>query len=338
MKRQVRRRAPGTCINGPAATTTLMRIVRPANKYVYAADVCILTSYFNPTGYSSKLRNYRKFIAPIIKGGLHHVVVECSFNNGGYEIPEGPGVVRVNANDILWQKERLLNIALQHVPSTCTKVVWIDSDILFANPRWAVETSALLDDYHIVQPYEYAIRLPRNRVNYTSGGLTYNSFALVYNKYPNALINGNFNKHGHTGFVWAGRKDVFEDLGFYDACLSGVADHLMAHSFCGDWHSPCLQRMFLDNKIFFGHYEAWSKKIFERVQGRMGCTPGTVLHLWHGEMANRRYLENMQHLAGTDFDPAQDLALNDAHCWELRRNNGEIVSWTKSYFTQRQED
>jgi hypothetical protein len=315
-----------------------MRLVKPASHYEYAEDICIITSYFNPASYRSKLRNFKKFIDPIRKSGLNYIIVECSFHNRGFEIEDPGHTIRVNSNDILWQKERLLNISLQHVPDTCTKIVWIDSDILFTNPRWAIETSALLEEYPVIQPYEYAIRMPRNRTNYSEGGHTYNSFGLVYKKYPNALLDGNFNKHGHTGFVWAGRKDIFDELGLYDASISGVADHLMAHSFCGDWHSPCVKRMFLENDKFFSHFQAWSEKMYGRIRGRISYCSGTILHLWHGSAENRRYLENTQFLSSTDFDPTEDLHLNETCCWELRKKNTDLASWTKSYLDHRQED
>src|SRR4051794_6763994 len=120
-------------------------IISPASDYTYADDLCIITCYFNPEKYKSKKKNFAQFIAPITKAGLNHIIVECAFNNSSFEIPESPNVIRVNSNAVLWQKERLLNIALKAVPMKCSKIVWIDCDIQFSNARWATETSLLLD-------------------------------------------------------------------------------------------------------------------------------------------------------------------------------------------------
>jgi len=151
-------------------------------------------------------------------------------------------------------------------------------------------------------------------------------------------LEGDFLLHGHTGFVWAIRKDIINKVGFYDACLSGGADHLMAHAFCGDWHSLCLRRMFLDNKAFFNHYEAWAKTIFEKIKGNVTFTKGVIFHLWHGDQKDRRYLENIQHLSSCEFDPTKDIYLNESGCWELTKERKDVLEWSTEYFMQRNED
>jgi hypothetical protein len=312
--------------------------MEPAARYACADDICIITSYFNPSGYRTKKENFERFIAPVKKAKLNYVVVECSFNGKGFELPESKNIIRVNAGTILWQKERLLNIALKHVPEKCTKIAWIDSDILFSNTNWAVETSHLLDKYKIIQPFEYAVRLPKGNSFTSDLNEVYTGFGYVYTKYPNSLLEGNFNLHGHTGFAWAGRKEVFERLGFYDACIAGSADHVMAHSFCGDWDSACLNKMFLDNGMYRNHYIKWSEKIYKKVKAKVSYTEGVVFHLWHGEIKHRRYLERMQYLNDYNFDPEKDLYLNETGCWEINESRAELIPLAGYYFAERKED
>jgi len=89
------------------------------------------------------------------------LVVECSFNHSLYELDEKDAdiLVRVNAQSRIWQKERLLNIALEHTPKEYTKFCSLDCDIIFQNPSWVIETSKFLDIYPVVQPFEYSYRL-----------------------------------------------------------------------------------------------------------------------------------------------------------------------------------
>jgi hypothetical protein len=64
----------------------------------------------------------------------------------------------------MWQKERLLNELLIEVVAEwpwCSKVVWLDQEVIFANNDWVSLTSKLLDQFVVVQPFAEAIRLPR---------------------------------------------------------------------------------------------------------------------------------------------------------------------------------
>lgn len=312
--------------------------IAPAAAYAYADDLCIITCYFNPEKYKTKKKNFDQFIAPIMAAGLHYIIVECAFNDAGFEIPASANVIRVNSNAVLWQKERLLNIALGAVPAHCTKIAWLDCDILFSNEHWATEASALLEQVPVVQPFTHAVRLPEHHTYYNGEGHVYNGFAAVHRHYPDVKLKGNFELHGHTGFVWAARKEVFEGIGFYDACLSGVADHLMAHSFCGDWQSACIQKLIASNPKYLAHFQDWSKKIYEKIGGQIGFIEGVVLHLWHGDHLQRRYLENSQFLSQTPYNPPDDLYLNNSQCWEIRENRELLTDWTQFYLSSRKED
>ena len=55
-------------------------------------------------------------------------------------------LVQLRGGDVLWQKERLLNLGLKTLPDGCDKVAWIDGDVLFARPDWAAETARLLEE------------------------------------------------------------------------------------------------------------------------------------------------------------------------------------------------
>ena len=74
--------------------------------------------------------------------GLPLVVVELTFGNTApfslLDQQDAEVLVqrRTQPSNVLWQKERLLNIALEHLPDNCTKVVWLDADTFFTNPNW----------------------------------------------------------------------------------------------------------------------------------------------------------------------------------------------------------
>ena len=102
-----------------------------------------MTSYYNPVRYKRRLSNYRIFRENL---GVPLITVELSFN-GQFELTEEQAdiLIQISGGAVLWQKERLLNVALQAVPSSCTKVAWLDCDILFDTPNWIEAADGLLD-------------------------------------------------------------------------------------------------------------------------------------------------------------------------------------------------
>jgi hypothetical protein len=93
-----------------------------------------ITSYFNPLGYRTRLANYRTFRQHL---GLPLLTVEQG-RGGRFDLDERDATVllQVPSGDVMWQKERLLNLALGALPPECETVVWLDSDILFDGDDW----------------------------------------------------------------------------------------------------------------------------------------------------------------------------------------------------------
>jgi hypothetical protein len=131
----------------------------PTGLYEAADDLGIVTAYFNPAGYRTRRVNHDLFAQRILASGLRLLTIECALGEAAFELPESPNVLRVRARTVLWHKERLLNLGIARLPPECTKVAWLDGDLLFDNPAWAVETSRLLDDHAVVQPFVCPLRM-----------------------------------------------------------------------------------------------------------------------------------------------------------------------------------
>jgi len=241
---------------------------------------------------------------------------------------------------VMWQKERLLNVAIGRLPVSCTKVVWADCDVLFVDNDWADRTSALLDSYPIVQPFDRVIRLPRGHFTYQGQGDLWPSFAAVARQHPDLMLAGDFARHGHTGFAWAARREILEKHGLYDACISGSGDHMMAHAFFGDWSSPCMGRILgaPPSSPHRAHFAAWCKSLYGEVRARVGVASGALLHLWHGEIDNRRHVLRNQELASFDFDPASDLHIGPQGAWEWNSDKPALHQWAVNYYPSRKDD
>jgi hypothetical protein len=315
-----------------------MSTVAAAERYEPSDELTLLTTYFNSHGYRTKRRNYDRFRERIEASGLRLVTVECAFGTDEFELPPGPGVRRVRGRDLMWQKERLLNLAISELPKSARKVAWLDGDILFERPDWAVRAARLLDDVPVVQLFDRAIRLPRDHDAYTGAGDLWDSFAAVYRTRPQILLSGDFAAHGHTGFAWAARREWLDAHGLYDACIAGSGDHMIAHAACGDWTSPCIRRIIGDNNRHRDYFTAWAKRQYRDVRAALGCVPGTLLHLWHGETENRRYVLRNRELAEFGFDPSADVRIGASGCWEWSSRKAELHRWARDYFGHRRED
>jgi hypothetical protein len=307
-------------------------------RYRPADDLCVVTCYYNPEGYRTKLDNYLVFEQTMRSSGINLVTVECSMGGRDFELPEQEGLVRIRGRDVMWQKERLLNIAIANVAGQFQKIAWLDCDLLFTNPDWAVETSQALNRYPVLQPFDTVVRLPRGAMDDSEGSERWRGFGAAYSEDPHALLSGDFMRHGHTGFAWAARKEILADRGLYDGCVAGSGDHMMAHAFAGDWHGRCIRRIFGDNSAHWRHFAAWSKAIYSGVRASVGHVPGTLLHLWHGDTENRRYVHRNRDLAGFGFDPRADVAIGPSGCWEWNSAKPELHQWAMNYFGLRKED
>jgi hypothetical protein len=308
------------------------------DNYAPVQDLCLITSYFNWNKYKTKRKNFDLFLNTLKRSGLQFLIVECALAGSQYELRPAGNVIQVMSNSVLWQKERLLNIALRHVPEQITKVAWIDGDVIFTNPTWAVETSSQLERYSVVQLFDSAVRLPPGSFSYKGIGDWYRSFGYAYSSSPDVLLKGASAEHGHSGFAWAARRECLDALGFYDGCIAGNGDHAMAHAFCGDWESPCVYSIFGASGPMHEHFREWCEVIYREVRGDMGYVPGCLLHLWHGNVANRRYQDRCSQLLDVGFNPYTDLFRNRMGCWEIAAHRESLRMWEENYFASRIED
>jgi hypothetical protein len=297
-------------------------------------SVWVITSYFNWSRFHSKIENYWTFRTELEKLGANLLTVECALSNQAFEIPPGRGVIHVRTASLLWQKERLLNIALDALPNTCRFVAWVDCDLIFLNKQLLGDIVAQLQNHAVVQLFDGMIRLLR-------GHVTAEGCAVPAGSFMGGLLDSVMRpataRVGHPGFAWAGRREILEACnGFYDACIVGGADRVMAHAFLGDYHAPVVSRIAMGR--IAGHYLQWARHAYQVVQGSVSVVRGTVLHLWHGDSRDRRYFERHIPVADFDFDPDRDLAKNQWGCWEWASAKRELHEWMEAYFEARRED
>lgn len=121
----------------------------PVQKCSPVKNLAVVTCLFNPCNSQSRLNNFRRFERSL---GVPVVTVELSFD-GEFQI-DGAIQIRGDESHLMWQKERLLNIAIESLPDDVDAVAWVDADLIFQNPLWYVQVKHLLTTHEYVQLFE----------------------------------------------------------------------------------------------------------------------------------------------------------------------------------------
>ncbi len=313
-------------------------IIRPAMRYTAPKDLWVVSTYFDSEGYSSKLRALRAYMATMERSGIPLLLVEGAFGKRPFLLPESDRVLHVRCPSILWQKERLLNIAIDHLPPSCMKVAWLDTDVFFENADWAVETASLLDEHPVVQPFDVALWLPKGTTAFRGKGLAWSGFAAASQRHPGLFLSGDFDRHGHSGYAWAARRELIAKHGLYDRSIVGSGDHLMAHVMMGDLWSPCVTNSVGAETAFRASLEDWGRPFHEDVRSDVGFISGALLHRWHGDRKKRRYYKRMVGLLARQYDPSLDVREAPSGALEWTEHGAALGRWMKDYFSGRKED
>lgn len=297
-----------------------------------------ITTYFNPCGYVTRRRNYDHFLKGMRESGVPCVTVECAFGDAPFELPPALDVIQVRAKTLLWQKERLLNLAASWLPKECKYVAWLDCDIVFDNARWARDLVSTLRTHKVAQVFESCLRLQKGNSPGAVPDMA-ESFAAVMARRPELLNAGRYDVHGHTGYGWAIHRSIFDEVGLYECAVSGSADHFMAHAIFGDYNF-CIQNALKHDAGQIEHLKQWGRRFHHHVQGSLGVVPGRIRHLWHGDTVNRRYFLRMHEITDLGFDPWTDLLLRPGAPieWSPNIDKPGLKDYFANYFASRRED
>src|SRR5215204_187472 len=310
-----------------------------------AQPLWAITSYFNPMRYERRLANYRTFREHL---AVPLITVELSYAAEEFDLREGEAdiLIQLSGRDVLWQKERLLNVGLGALPSECTKVVWLDCDVIFGSGGgWDEEVSGLLDEFVLVQAFSRVHHLPGDlplgEASPATAKFNQPSVAsTVASGLPTrtSLIRAHERKSGTcvNGFAWTARRELLDEHGFYDACIVGGGDRAMAAAAYGIFDE--MTQLHSMNERQEGYYLAWVKPYFESVGGAVSFAECDLFHLWHGEMSDRRTRERHEGLGRFRFDAYDHIAIDENGPWRWDSDKLHMHEWVKEYFASRRED
>ncbi len=299
-----------------------------------------ITCYFNPAGYRRKLTNYQVFRRNL---GLPLLTVELAFGSR-FELDEGDAdiLIRRRGRDVMWQKERLLNLALDALPSDCRVVAWLDCDVVLERGDWPERAARLLQSAALVQPFSRIYEVPMKAGADPAPHFLRSGRATVGDHgAARELLNGaasifDLRTIRSSGLAWTAERDLLGRHGFYDACVLGGGDRAFLAAAVGDLDGPARSWRWRSPQV--EHYRRWAEPFLRAVRGRVDFVEGGVFHLWHGLRRHRRYRSRQWALAGLRFDPFRDVALDEGGCWMWASEKAELHDYVARYFAARDED
>ena len=300
-----------------------------------------VTCLFGEVSNGRRLANYRVFRDAL---QVPLITVELAFD-GPTQLTRDDAdvVISLNGGDAMWQKERLLNVALAHLPDACRYVAWLDSDVILRREDWPRATCRLLDEFPVAQLFERVLECPRdadphNLTPATADGVSHSfGWRWRHNQVFDRLRlrkGTRIEKDCAAGMAWAARRDLLDTFGFYDACIAGAGDRAMIGAMTGRCKDVIHGlRM---TEPFAQHYLRWAGPVHEQVGSRIAYLAGDAVHLWHGNPRLRHHHQS-RHVVMNQwgFDPTRDIALTDDGTWCFVSDKPELHEFFHAYFDER---
>jgi len=280
-------------------------------------DIAVCMCYFSSVGYARPRENFMRVKKMLDEAEIPLFTAECIIGNTPQLISEPTILTRANSS--LFYKEQLFNMLEKKIPSNYTKLIFMDSDLIFTIPNWVDVISEKLNTYSAVQPF--------SKAKYLDGSENVFFEYISHGKYLD--LYGNPPK-GHPGFCWGlNRKFLKEIGGFFDKAIIGSGDSAIATIF-----SP----YGYDYKSAFIHdnYLRWIENTHKKVRS-MSYLDIDIYHLYHGSINNRKYTDRHTFPDLLRIKKWEDAVfVNEYGMYELK--NPRINKVLKDYFLSRKED
>jgi hypothetical protein len=326
------------------------RVVAIAEPFT-VKKLAVITTRYNPMGYHAPAENFKRFADGIADAGLPLYVAELALDDDPFTVlcpdsdsrgdyhGEATRVLQLRgsrARNMLWQKERLLNLLLAKLPewdSDIDAVCVFDSDVIFPNPDWADQIRQALETNEAVQPFRDIYHLRAN------GRLEHIGESLAAKWLAGKLVQAN-GVDGCPGYAWAARAQPggwLRTYGFRDDIIVGCGDIFQSWAMTG--RRPWLTSL---SPAWAKSIDAWASAVHSRVKGAVGYLPGSLLHLYHGSPRNRAYHTRWFDLIKNQFEPTTDIEIDANGLWawtdSALRDKPALMQQLQQQFAGRRED
>ena len=304
------------------------------------SDLHVFTVRSNPLGWQKPHRNWEIFADCMLASGVSLTVVECVYGEEEHRCQiDGVNHIPVWARTRVWNKENLLNIGVHRTPQA-RYIAWIDADVIFRRPDWAMATLRALQHYDVVQPWSDAYDLGPNGEHMQHHRSFCHQYFIRQPVIPNAakfwIHDGGPYVYPHSGYAWAMTRQAFDWVGgLFELGGMGSGDHHMALALVGgaDASMPHGTTDSYRREVL-----RWQDRARRHINGNIGCVDGTLEHLFHGRKGDRGYQSRWDMFVNHGFDPLEDLKRNRHGVLEFASNKPELRHDFDLYLHARNED
>lgn len=291
-------------------------------------DVIVIMCFFNPANSIRLVQNFLYVLQLLNNATIPVVVIELSYSNTFITNKNDTTniVIQLKTNSIMFHKENLLNIAINKVKHMYKKFVLLDADIIFEDLNWYSNTSNLLDQYEVLQLFDYAKWMTLNMKNVYQTQVSSCYFTL----------NKNIKMKPHPGFVWAITLSAFNKLnGIPDLFPVGSNDTLLAYLATGIQ----LHKNVIDNRATL----VFSNEINKDKEFTFYYLKSCVYHLFHGKQNKRKYRERFEEfnelLERLNINDYSYISKNKDGLYEWKEEYRDILNhFCLNYFVEREDD
>lgn len=299
------------------------------DEYLY-----VVLPYFNYCGFKRRRELFEEFVKRIKDIPKVRIVIsEAREASQPYDLStDHVGVymhVRIVTQNRIWIKENLINLAVKRLPSTWKYMAWIDADITFMNDKWVDDTIVKLQTHDVVQLYQACVNMGPNGESMKLD----QSFCYMYQDSGKPYHKTAKYGFWHPGYAWACNRRAYDQMqGLVDFGILGSGDRHMALALIG------LVEYSYPGGIHY-NYVKLLKEYEQRCKGlEISYIPGTIMHHWHGRLADRKYQERWNILTKNRYDPLVDIQRSEHGVVQLSVNGERLHNDLCAYFLGRQED
>lgn len=284
--------------------------------------LAVVTCFFNFAGFTRPQANLHRFLRQMKRDGVDVFGVEAATSEHKFTQIRNSRWKRVQvsaATQSLWQKEAAINLASKMLGPEYTAVAWIDADVWFSNPNWVSDTLKELENNDVVQMFEKCIwTSPTGETELTKPTVAKTPLDQSWRSHP--------------GFAWAMRRELWDKAGgLYPFALSGGGDTIMTLAF---QNSKLWDHARKHTGINREPYDAWAANF---KGAKIGFTPGTLYHEWHGSRKDRDYVGRCERVSKVDVTKDLRVASNGLLEWTETADK-KLIAEVRQYFTSRNDD
>lgn len=287
---------------------------------VISDKLCVLIPYYNPCGYQRRLDNLKA----CIKSLSRFPNVDIRIGEASSSLFVTDAVDRFVANDVLWHKERILNLMIEKYAKDYKYIAWIDADIVFLENNAINKVIEQLESKEVVHMFETLLYTPKDfdiNVPQSVDCQYINSDLIRRAVAPNERV-------AIVGGAWAAKSDWILKNKLYDKAIIGGGDTLFYKAILKEQNDiEFLTKEAKDD------YLSWANSIDAP---SVAFTQNKAIHLWHGDDDGRMYQIRHHILQRNNFNPSIDLKLNSDGLYVIVNN--KIRDEVEIYFTNRKED